>query len=93
MLQATPATCKYPVSNFVHDCQSDKEFFEDLKVILKATKTIKNPTVNKKILEFYLSALIAKYAEYKISCLIETNLTKTLNKLFHYVRESEYSTS
>jgi len=101
MKQATTTTCKFPVSNMVHDCpppvsisqNQDKEFFEDLKVILNATKAIKNPTVNKKILEFYLSALIAKYAEYKISCLIETKLTKTLNSLFHYVRESEYSTS
>ena len=90
MLQATTTTCKYPVSNIVHDCpppvapneNQEKQFFEDLKVIFNATKKIKNPTVNKKILEFYLSALIARYAEYKISCLIETNLTKTLNRLF-----------
>ena len=84
MLQASTSTCKYPVSNIAHDCPpsvATNEFFEDLKVILNATKTIKNPAVNKKIVEFYLSALIAKYAEYKISCLIETNLTKTLNRL------------
>jgi len=100
MLQATTTIGKYPVCNLVNECLPpvpasnihDKEFFEDLKVIFNATKKIKNPTINKKILEFYLSALIAKYAEYKISCLIETNLTKTLNRLFHYVRESEYST-
>jgi hypothetical protein len=100
MKQASATICKYPVSNMVHNCpppvsvnqNQDKEFFEDLKVIFNATKAIKNPAVNKKILEFYFSALIAKYAEYKISCLIETNLTKTLNRLFHYVRESEYST-
>ena len=88
MLQAPPTICKYPVSNIVHDCppsvatSQEKQFIEDLKVIFNATKTIKNPTVNKKILEFYLSALIARYAEYKISCLIETNLTKTLNRLY-----------
>lgn len=96
-----PAIGEYPISNIDHDCPPtistnrnlDKEFFEDLKVIIKATRSIKNPTVNKKILEFYLSALIAKYAEYKISCLIETNLIKTLNQLYNYGRESEYSTS
>jgi hypothetical protein len=101
MLQAAPITCKHPLSNKVHESplpipsikDQDKEFFNDLKVILKATKTIKNPTVNKMILEFYLSALVAKYAEYKISNLIETNLAKSLNQLFHHVRESEYSTS
>ena len=101
MLQVTPSACKYPISNIVNDCQPpittikdlDKEFFEDLKVIIKATRTIKNPIVNQKILEFYLSALVAKYAEHKISCLIETNLIKNLNQLFHYGRESESSTS
>jgi hypothetical protein len=101
MLQVTPSVCKYPRSNIVHDCPPpiatnkdlDKEFFEDLKVIIKATRTIKNQAVNKKILEFYLSALIAKYAERKILCLIETNLIKNLNQLFHYGRESESSTS
>lgn len=101
MLQVAPTACKYPVSNIEYNCPPpiksnedlDKEFFEDLKVIIKATRTIKNPTVNKKILEFYLSALVAKYAEYKISCLIETNLIKTLNQLFHYGRESKCSTS
>jgi hypothetical protein len=101
MLQATPITCKNLLSNIVQDCpppvsankDHDKEFFEDLKVILKATKTIKNPTVNKMILEFYISALVAKYAESKISYLIETNLTKTLNKLFQNVRESKYPAS
>jgi len=101
MKQVITTISKYPVRNMLHDCPppvsvnqiQDKEFFEDLKVIFNATKAIKNPTVNKKILEFYLSALIAKYAEYKISCLIETNLTKTLNRLFQYVRESEYAAS
>jgi hypothetical protein len=101
MLPITQAIGKSPISNIVHDCPPpvttykdlDKEFFNDLKVIIKATRTIKNQSVNQKILEFYLSALVAKYAENKISCLIETNLIKTLNQLFHYGRESEFSTS
>jgi hypothetical protein len=64
------------------DENQENQFFEDLKVIVSAAKTIKNPGVKKKILEFYLSALIARYAEDKISCLIESNLTKALNRLF-----------
>ncbi|MBO9203199.1 MULTISPECIES: hypothetical protein [Niastella] len=92
----TTITNKYPVGYIAPDCvppvsNNEKEFFEDLRVILRAAKAIKNPTINKKILEFYLSALIFKYAEYKISWLIETNLTNTLNRLLHYVRESECS--
>ena len=101
MQQIIPVKQEALSGNIVNDCLSpattnqdlDKQFFEDLKVIVKATKIIKNQTVNKKILEFYLSALIARYAEYKISCLIETNLTKSLNQLFHYGRESKCSTS
>lgn len=45
MKQATSTIGKYPVSNMVHDCpppvsfsqNQDKEFFEDLRVILNAT--------------------------------------------------------
>jgi hypothetical protein len=69
----------------------DKTFAHDLKVILRATKYIDNPTTKQKILEFYLSALIAKYAESKISYLIETDLNKALNQAFHYGRESKRS--
>jgi len=101
MQQIIPIKQEFLSGNVVNDCPPpaatnnnlDQQFFNDLKVIARATKAIKNQTVNKKILEFYLSALIARYAEYKISCLIETNLTKSLNQLFHYGRESNCSTS
>jgi hypothetical protein len=66
----------------------DKTFAHDLKVILRAMQYIDNPTTQQKILEFYLSALIANYAESKISYLIETNLHKALNQAFRYGRES-----
>jgi hypothetical protein len=52
----------------------DKTFAHDLNVILRAMKYIDNPITQQKILEFYLSALIANYAESKISYLIETDL-------------------
>ena len=54
----------------------DQTFAHDLKVILRAMKYIDNPITQQKILEFYLSALIANYAESKISHLIETDLHK-----------------
>ncbi len=88
MSQASTTICKYRASNIANDCPpsvATNEFFEDLRVILNATKSIKNPTVNKKILDLCLSALAAKYAEYKISCLIETHLTTTLNRVSHHV--------
>lgn len=71
----------------------DKTFAHDLKVILRAMKYIDNPATQQKILEFYLSALIANYAESKISHLIETDLTKALNRGIHYGRESKRSGS
>lgn len=71
----------------------DKTFAHDLKVILRAMKYIDNPTTQQKILEYYLSALIASYAESKISHLIETDLYKALNRGIHYGRESKRSGS
>ncbi|HEX6430866.1 MAG TPA: hypothetical protein VF008_24425 [Niastella sp.] len=61
----------------------DKTFAHDLKVILRATKYIENPTTQQEILEFCLAALIARYAESKISYLIETDLQKALNQAFY----------
>lgn len=71
----------------------DKTFAHDLKVILRALKYIDNPATQQKILEYYLSALIASYAESKISHLIETDFNKALNRGIHYGRESKRSGS
>ena len=73
--------------------QIDKTFAHDLKVILTAMKYIDNPATQQKVLEFYLSALIANYAESKISYLIETDLNKALDRGIHYGRESKRSGS
>jgi hypothetical protein len=71
----------------------NQTFIEDLKRIVRATNNIKNPTAQKKVLEFCLSALVAKYAENKITQLIETDLQKSLNQVLHYARESQSGTS
>ena len=97
MLQLTKEQKEYSVNNILQEaftpvCSSkeiDKTFAHDLKVILRAAKYIDNPTTKQKILEFYLSALIAKYAENKINHLIETDLHNALNQAFHYGRESK----
>lgn len=78
MLQLTKDQKEYSLNNilqkaFTPVCSNkeiDKTFAHDLKVILKATKYIKNPTTQQQILEFCLAALIAKYAESKISYLL-----------------------
>jgi hypothetical protein len=97
MLQLTKEQKEYSLNNLLQEAftpvcsnnEIDKTFAHDLTVILRATKYINNPTTQQKILEFYLSALIAKYAESKISHLIETDLYKALNQAFHYGRESK----
>jgi hypothetical protein len=92
MLQLTKKQQAFSLNNIIQEaltpvCSSkeiDKAFAHDLKVILRAMKYIDNPITQQKILEFYLSALIANYAESKISQLIETDLQKALNQAFHY---------
>jgi hypothetical protein len=99
MLQLTKDQTVYSLNNILQEAftpvcsnnEIDKTFAHDLKVILRATKYIDNPTTKQKILEFYLSALIAKYAESKITYLIEVDLSKALNQAFHYGRESKRS--
>ena len=101
MLQLTKTQPELSITNILQEalapaCSSaeiDKTFAHDLKVILRAMKYIDNPATQQKILTFYLSALIANYAESKISYLIETNLNKALNRGIHYGRESKKSGS
>lgn len=91
MLQLTKKQSAASINNLIQDilapaCSSkeiDKTFAQDLRVILKAIKYIDNPATQQQILEFYLSALIARYAESKIANLIENDLQKA----FHYGRE------
>jgi hypothetical protein len=71
----------------------NQQFIEDLKKIIKVTNNIKNPTAQKKVLEFCLSALVAKYAENKITQLIKTDLQNSLNQVLHYARESQKGAS
>lgn len=83
MLQLTKKQQEVSLNNILQEAlspacssqQIDKTFAHDLKVILRAMKYIDNPATQQKILEYYLSALIANYAESKISHLIETELT------------------
>lgn len=99
MLQLTKKQPAFSLNNILQEaltpaCSSqeiDKTFAHDLKVILRAIKYIDNPATQQKILEFYLSALIANYAESKIAYLIENDLHKALNQAFHYGRESKRS--
>jgi D-hexose-6-phosphate mutarotase len=101
MLQLTKKQQEVSLNNILQEAftpagsgsEIDKTFAHDLKVILRAMKYIDNPATQQKILEFYLSALIANYAEIKISYLIETNLNKSLNQGIHYGRESKRSGS
>jgi cytochrome c-type biogenesis protein CcmH/NrfF len=89
MLQFTKEQKEYSFNNLLQEafppvCSNndiDKTFANDLKVILRATKYIDNPTTQQKILEFCLATLIAKYVESKISYLIETDLQKALNRV------------
>lgn len=71
----------------------NQRFIEDLQRIVRATNNIKNPTAQKKVLDFFLSALVAQYAENKITQLIETDLQNSLNQMLHYARESQSGTS
>lgn len=97
MLQLTKKQSAFSLNNILQEAlppacsgkEIDKTFAHDLKVILKAIKYIDNPATQQKILEFYLSALIANYAESKIASLIENDLNKVLNHAFHYGRESK----
>jgi hypothetical protein len=99
MLQLTKEQKEYSFNNILQEAfrpvssnnEIDKTFAHDLKVILRATKYIDNPTTQQEILEFCLAALIANYAESKITYLIETDLQKALNQAFHYGRESKRS--
>jgi hypothetical protein len=101
MLQLAKKQQELTLNNILQEASSpacssqeiDKTFAHDLKVILSAMKYIDNPATQQKILDFYLSALIASYAESKISHLVETDLTKALNRGIHYGRESKRSGS
>jgi hypothetical protein len=101
MLQLTKKQQAFSLNNILQEAlapagstqEIDKTFAHDLKVILRAMKFIDNPATQQKMLEFYLSALIASYAESKISYLIETDLQNALNRGIHYGRESKRSGS
>ena len=70
---------------------ANKKIIEEYKFILRATKNIKNPTARRKILEYFFTALIARYAEERVNNLVDKSLERILNSTFLYERGSKKS--